>query len=71
MHEQILDLGRHFLCHTFNLRQLERGLHHLSPLVGCVNALGANLGMPPVSERTFLLLMWITLEVCVDTQLVD
>ncbi|KAK9915656.1 hypothetical protein WJX75_002226 [Coccomyxa subellipsoidea] len=60
---QILDLGRHFLCHTTRLRQMEQGMHHLAPFMGNENNLIGKLGVPPLSEPNGLLLFWIVMEV--------
>ncbi|CAL8470446.1 g9988 [Coccomyxa elongata] len=46
-----------------SLRQLEGGLHHLAPLTGVVNAMGAKLGMGPFSGRDVLFWVWLLLEV--------
>lgn len=42
---------------------MEGGLHHLAPLTGVVNAMGAKLGRGPFSGRDVLFWIWMLLEV--------
>ncbi len=42
---------------------MEGGLHHLAPLTGVVNAMGAKLGMGPFFGRDVLFWIWMLLEV--------
>ena len=60
---QAIDMARIFLRHSSSMRRMEGGLHHLSPLTGVVNTMGARSGISPISERELLFTLWTILEV--------
>lgn len=56
-------LGIILLRHPTSLRQMEQGLHHLTPLTGVVNAVAARVGWGFVTEDELLFWAWLLLEV--------
>ncbi|BDA44483.1 hypothetical protein COCOBI_05-6700 [Coccomyxa sp. Obi] len=60
---QAIDMARIFLRRSSSMRRMEGGLHHLSPLTGVVNLMGARLGAHSMSERELLFTLWTILEV--------
>lgn len=61
---QVGHLAFMFLRQPAAMRHMERGLHHLNPLTGVVNAAAAKFGMATATERDVLFWMWMVLEVC-------
>ncbi len=49
--------------HVKSLGQMEPGLHHLTPVVGVINAFTSRFSMGPVAERELLSWFWTLLEV--------
>lgn len=60
---QVADVARVLLRQSTSMRQMERGLHHIIPLTGVVNAVGARFGIWPFSERGLLSCLWMLLAV--------
>lgn len=60
---QVADMARVFLRQSTSMRQMEAGLHLMTPLTGVVNAIAARFGAGSISEQDLLFCCWMLLEV--------